>query len=323
MRILKQHHRHNDHHAPAPSLALLLAFSAARSASTYIMTPRTEVIASVVAYSICSGTLVLLNKLILHDLPYPSLVVSFQLTATLLFILTAKYSNKLPVDDLEWKYVVPYLYYIVAFAMGVYCNMRSLSISNVETVIVFRAMSPCLVAFLDAIFLGREYPSTRSWCGLLLIVLGAYGYASFDEQFQTQGLVAYGWPTAYLLIISFEMCYGKRIIRSVDLKTKSGPVLCKSFALRALPVQPRHASSDCRSLLPFSQKTRTYLASGQCCCSRILAVSQRNFRQTEWMANRFHPPRLCSYCWVASQVLVLATVAGGVATTSVRRALHL
>jgi len=218
------------------------------------MTSRTEVIASVVAYSICSGTLVLLNKLILHDLPYPSLVVSFQLTATLLFILTAKYSNKLPVDDLEWKYVVPYLYYIVAFAMGVYCNMRSLSISNVETVIVFRAMSPCLVAFLDAIFLGREYPSTRSWCGLLLIVLGAYGYASFDEQFQTQGLVAYGWPTAYLLIISFEMCYGKRIIRSVDLKTKSGPVLCKSFALRALPVQLHHAPSDCRSLLPFSSR---------------------------------------------------------------------
>ena len=189
------------------------------------MNPRTEVSAAVIAYSICSGTLVLLNKLVLHHMPYPSLVVSFQLAATLLFILSAKRFFGLPVDELQWNYVVPYLYYIVAFAMGVYCNMKSLSISNVETVIVFRAMSPCLVAFLDVLFLGREYPNTRSWIALLIIVLGAYGYASFDEQFQTQGLSAYGWPMAYLMIISFEMCYGKRIIRSVDLKTKSGPVL--------------------------------------------------------------------------------------------------
>lgn len=189
------------------------------------MNPKTEVVASVVAYSFCSGTLVLLNKLVLHHLPYPSLVVSFQLTATILFIFAAKHFGQLPVDDLKWKFIVPYLYYIVAFAMGVYCNMKSLSISNVETVIVFRALSPCLVAGLDAFFLGREYPSTRSWIALVIIVAGAYGYASFDTQFQTQGFSAYTWPTAYLLIISFEMCYGKRIIGSVDLKTKSGPVL--------------------------------------------------------------------------------------------------
>lgn len=184
-----------------------------------------EVAASVILYSLCSGSLVLLNKLTLHHLPYPSLVVSFQLSATILFILGAKHSGQLQVDDLEWKFVVPYLYYIVAFALGVYCNMRSLSISNVETVIVFRALSPCLVAFLDALFLGREYPSVRSWIALGTIVLGAYGYASFDVTFQTQGYSAYVWPFLYLNIISFEMAYGKRIIRSVDLKTKSGPVL--------------------------------------------------------------------------------------------------
>jgi hypothetical protein len=30
-----------------------------------------EVVASVIAYSLCSGTLVLLNKLTLHHLPFP------------------------------------------------------------------------------------------------------------------------------------------------------------------------------------------------------------------------------------------------------------
>jgi GDP-mannose transporter len=74
-------------------------------------------------------------------------------------------------------------------------------------------------------FLGREFPSTRSWAALATIFLGALGYASFDPKFKMQGINAYLWPTAYLAAISFEMAYGKNIIRSVDLKTKSGPVL--------------------------------------------------------------------------------------------------
>jgi drug/metabolite transporter (DMT)-like permease len=197
----------------------------ARSADTTKMTPQMETTAAILAYSLCSGTLVLLNKLILHHLPYPSLVVCFQLAATIAFIYAAKYCSNLDVDDLKWKYILPYLYYIVAFALGVYCNMKSLSISNVETVIVFRALSPCIVAFLDALFLGRDYPSMRSWMALLTIVAGAYGYASYDAKFQAQGWAAYGWPICYLFIISFEMAYGKQIIGSVDLKTKSGPVL--------------------------------------------------------------------------------------------------
>jgi len=189
------------------------------------MKNRTEVILSILSYSFCSGFLLLCNKLTLHQLPYPSLVVSFQLVGALCFIFGAKYLRYLTVDEIRWKYVVPYLYYIIAFSMGVFCNMKSLSLSNVETVIVFRALSPCVVAFLDAIFLGREYPSLNSWFGLGLIVVGAYGYASFDAKFQEQGWRAYMWPFFYLCIISFEMAYGKRIIRSVDLKTRSGPVV--------------------------------------------------------------------------------------------------
>ena len=189
------------------------------------MSPKMETIISIIAYSLCSGSLVLVNKLILHSLPYPSLVISFQLMATITFIYSAKFMGYLEVDPIRWKYVSPYLAYTVAFSLGVLCNMKSLSVSNVETVIVFRAMAPVLVSFLDAIFLGREWPSLRSWLALATIVLGAIGYAKADEAFQTQGIHAYLWPSWYLLIISFEMAYGKSIIRSVDLKTKSGPVL--------------------------------------------------------------------------------------------------
>jgi len=189
------------------------------------LTPRQEVIASVLAYSFCSGTLVLLNKLTLHFLPFPSLVVAFQLFACIVIIYGAKLIGLIKVDPIKWEHVKPYLLYIFFFSTGVYCNMRSLNTSNVETVIVFRALSPIIVAFLDAMFLGREYPSKRSWAGLITLVIGAYGYASFDEKFQTQGLNAYFWPTLYTIIIAFEMAYGKKIVKSVPLETKSGPVI--------------------------------------------------------------------------------------------------
>jgi len=72
-------------------------------------TNRQEIIASVVAYSLCSGTLVLLNKLTLHFLPFPSLVVTFQLSAALAFIYSAEALGYLKVDPLKWVHVVPYL----------------------------------------------------------------------------------------------------------------------------------------------------------------------------------------------------------------------
>lgn len=190
-----------------------------------VLTPKQEIIASIAAYSFCSGTLVLLNKLTLHYLPFPSLVVAFQLFACIVMIYGANYAGKIPVDPLKWEYIKPYLLYTVFFSTGVYCNMRSLNIANVETVIVFRALTPVLVALLDALFLGREWPSNRSWVGLVTLVAGAYGYASHDEKFQTQGYSAYFWPSLYTIIIALEMAYGKSIVKSVPLETRSGPVI--------------------------------------------------------------------------------------------------
>jgi drug/metabolite transporter (DMT)-like permease len=190
-----------------------------------ILTAKQEIIASITAYSFCSGTLVLLNKLTLHHLPFPSLVVAFQLLACIIMIYGANFTGKLPVDPLKWEFVKPYLLYTLFFSTGVYCNMRSLNIANVETVIVFRALTPVIVAMLDSLFLGREWPSTRSWVGLCTLVVGAYGYASYDEKFQTQGYSAYVWPSMYTVVIALEMAYGKRIVKSVPLETRSGPVI--------------------------------------------------------------------------------------------------
>lgn len=188
------------------------------------LSPRAEVIASVISYSLCSGSLVLVNKLILHYLPFPSLVIVIQLLSSIFVIYGGNFFGVMSIDELKWEFAKPYCIYTIAFSTGVYTNMMCLNTSNVETVIVARALSPLIVSVCDFIFLGREMPSKRSTAALCAIVVGAVGYARTDEQFISQGFSAYFWPFSYLCLITFEMVYGKQIVRSVKFKTVSGPV---------------------------------------------------------------------------------------------------
>mmetsp|Transcript_27357 Transcript_27357/g.31881 ORF Transcript_27357/g.31881 Transcript_27357/m.31881 type:complete len:362 (-) Transcript_27357:30-1115(-) len=188
------------------------------------LSPKAEIIASVISYSLCSGSLVLVNKLILHYLPFPSLVIVTQLFVSIFLIYGGNFCGVMHIDEMKWEFLKPYLVYTVAFSTGVYTNMMCLNTSNVETVIVARALSPLIVSFLDPIFLGREFPSKRSLGALGMIVIGAFGYASTDQAFISQGYSAYFWPFLYLNVITFEMVYGKKIVKSVKFKTLSGPV---------------------------------------------------------------------------------------------------
>jgi len=185
---------------------------------------RTEIVLSIICYSLCSGSLILINKLTLYNLPLPSIIISLQLFFTICFIYALNLFDLLPVDVLKWEFIKPYLIYTVAFSIGVFSNMTSLKNSNVETVIVFRSTAPLVVCVLESIFLGRELPSRRSCLALGMIGLGGFCYAATDKAFQDLGVGAYFWPLVYLCAISFEMVYGKVIVQNVKFVTRSGPV---------------------------------------------------------------------------------------------------
>jgi solute carrier family 35 protein len=74
----------------------------------------------------------------------------------------------------------------VAFLGAIFTNMKTLQYANVETFIVFRSSTPLLIALLDYAFLGRELPSLRSWCSLLLLLCGAIGYVMYDANFEVR-----------------------------------------------------------------------------------------------------------------------------------------
>lgn len=154
----------------------------------------------------------------------PALMTLVQLVSAVAFVFVLKYSKLGEVDDICWEKAVPYFYYALAFVGGVYSNMKALQVSNVETVIVFRALSPLAVSVLDFLFLGRELPNTRSLLSLTAVVVGAVIYVINDAQFALMGLAAYTWVTVYFIAICLEMTYGKKIVQDVKLNL-SGSVL--------------------------------------------------------------------------------------------------
>mmetsp|Transcript_8871 Transcript_8871/g.27728 ORF Transcript_8871/g.27728 Transcript_8871/m.27728 type:complete len:292 (-) Transcript_8871:106-981(-) len=177
--------------------------------------------ASIILYSLFSSSMLLVNKLTLSYLAFPSTVSFIQIIAAVAIIRGASVFNLLgDVDALEKDKVMPYLFYVVLFALALLANMKSLQHANVETVIVFRSLTPAAVALLDPAFLERDLPSPRSWLALAVIVAGAAAYAFEDAQFHEMGLSAYAWPTFYLVIIATEMTYGKLIVHAVDMKSR-------------------------------------------------------------------------------------------------------
>ena len=76
--------------------------------------------------------------------------------------------------------------------------------ANVETFIVFRSVTPIVVAIADAIF--RPYaatlPSARTGATLLLIFVGAVGYVQVDSSFSAH---SYLWGSIYVTVFCMEM----------------------------------------------------------------------------------------------------------------------
>eukprot|EP00440_Ansanella_granifera_P067221 gb/GFBE01072903.1/.p1 GENE.gb/GFBE01072903.1/~~gb/GFBE01072903.1/.p1 ORF type:complete len:357 (+),score=69.59 gb/GFBE01072903.1/:1-1071(+) len=174
---------------------------------------------AVLYYTVCSSTMLVANKVTMNAIPLPATVSALQLAGAIVFIKGASALRMMQVDSIAWPQVRSFLPYMVGFVVSVYASGRSLENSNVETVIVFRACSPLLVSILDWAFLGRNLPSLRSLCSLLGVVASAIGYVNTDADFKLNGLRAYTWVVIYLLAISFEMTYGKKLISGIKFET--------------------------------------------------------------------------------------------------------
>eukprot|EP00929_Paragymnodinium_shiwhaense_P108649 TRINITY_DN74973_c0_g1_i1.p1 TRINITY_DN74973_c0_g1~~TRINITY_DN74973_c0_g1_i1.p1 ORF type:complete len:354 (-),score=34.41 TRINITY_DN74973_c0_g1_i1:127-1188(-) len=173
---------------------------------------------SIFFYGLWSSVMLVSNKVTIHSIPLPATIFSVQIALTVVFIMTARSFELLRADPLTRDRVRTWFPYACSFCITIYCSGKVLTVSNVETVIVFRSCTPLTVCFMDYVFLGRSFPSLRSAISLLVVVAGAIGYVLQDSQFQLEGLRTYFWVFLYLVTITFEMTFGKYLIASVNFE---------------------------------------------------------------------------------------------------------
>jgi drug/metabolite transporter (DMT)-like permease len=192
-------------------------------------------------YALCSSTLLVINKVTVHNLPAPTTILYIQLGFTAVVIWTLGRVNILEVDRLEWQKAKSFILVTLGFAATLYANMKTLQHSNVETFITFRSSTPLVISVLDYIYLGRALPGLRSAFCLVGLLVGSAGYMITDSAFKVRrGLYHTATTCDYHPFGPWTL-------------PKLGIVLC-ACALRVITVaccRSRHTCGCCVGMWPF------------------------------------------------------------------------
>lgn len=212
----------------------------------------------VLYYGLASSTLIVINKLAVHNVKAPVFILMAQLLFAAGVVKGSAVAGFVEAEKLQWSLVRPFILIILGFLGTLYANIQVLSYSNVETFITFRSSTPLVLSIFDYIFLGRELPGGRSIFSLLLLVTSCAGYTWFDQGFQLQ---TYAWLLIWYCFFTFEACYVKHMCDTVKMSNwgKSaqplGPGLLGT-ALTQLPAAgaavQAHAGAVAACQLPFT-----------------------------------------------------------------------
>ena len=187
----------------------------------------------VVGYALCSSLLAIINKYAITKFNYPGLLTALQyLTSTLGVWLLGKLSL-LHHDPFTWNTAKKFFPAAAVFYLAIFTNTNLLRHANVDTFIVFRSLTPLLVAIADTAFRKQPCPSKLTFSSLVIILSGAVGYVMTDSGFT---LTAYSWALAYLVTITTEMVYIKHMVMNLGLNTWGFVLYNNLLSLMLAPV---------------------------------------------------------------------------------------
>ncbi|KAK4424569.1 GDP-fucose transporter 1 [Sesamum alatum] len=170
----------------------------------------------VIGYALCSSLLAVINKFAITKFNYPGLLTALQyLTSALGVWLLGKFGF-LHHDPFVLETAKKFLPAALVFYLAIFTNTNLLRHANVDTFIVFRSLTPLLVAIADTAFRKQPCPSKLTFLSLVIILGGAVGYVATDNGFT---LTAYSWAIAYLVTITTEMVYIKHMVTNLGLNT--------------------------------------------------------------------------------------------------------
>ncbi|KAB5514231.1 hypothetical protein DKX38_028137 [Salix brachista] len=170
----------------------------------------------VVGYALCSSLLAVINKFAITKFNYPGLLTALQYLTSASGVWVLGKSGFLYHDSFSYETAKKFLPAALVFYLAIFTNTNLLRHANVDTFIVFRSLTPLLVAIADTLFRKQPIPSKLTFVSLFVILGGAVGYVATDSAFT---LTAYSWALAYLVTITSEMVYIKHIVSNIGLNT--------------------------------------------------------------------------------------------------------
>lgn len=170
----------------------------------------------VIGYALCSSLLAVINKFAITKFNYPGLLTALQYLTSALGVWVLGKLGFLHHDPFVLDIAKKFLPAAIVFYLAIFTNTNLLRHANVDTFIVFRSLTPLLVAVADTAFRKQPCPSKLTFLALLTILGGAVGYVATDNGFT---LTAYSWAFAYLVTITTEMVYIKHMVTNLGLNT--------------------------------------------------------------------------------------------------------
>ncbi|KQJ89814.1 hypothetical protein BRADI_4g27870v3 [Brachypodium distachyon] len=170
----------------------------------------------VIGYALCSSLLAIINKYAVTKFNYPGLLTTLQYLTSAAGVWVLGKFGFLCHDPFNLETAKKFAPAAVVFYLAIFTNTNLLVHANVDTFIVFRSLTPLLVAIADTTFRKQPCPSKLTFLSLVIILGGAVGYVITDSAFS---LTAYSWAFAYLVTITAEMVYIKHIVTNLGLNT--------------------------------------------------------------------------------------------------------
>ena len=184
----------------------------------------------ILAYSVSSSLLLVINKLAIAAVPAPSFILLCQLSSCALFIRVLAAAGVVECERLRPAKARQFAVIVGGFIATLYANVTALSYVPVDTIICFRASMPLVIACIEYALMGRELPCARSWCALGGVLLGVVGYTALDIHFSAIG---YLWLGIWYACGVGEMVFVKQVVDSVRMTTWS-----RSYYQNVLAIVP-------------------------------------------------------------------------------------
>ncbi|KAG9459583.1 hypothetical protein H6P81_004091 [Aristolochia fimbriata] len=187
----------------------------------------------VIGYALCSSLLAVINKYAITQFNFPGLLTALQYLTSVLGVWVLGKLKLLHHDPFTFDTAKKFFPAAFVFYLAIFTNTNLLRHANVDTFIVFRSLTPLLVAIADTLFRKQPLPSKLTFLSLVIILGGAIGYVMTDSAFT---LMAYSWAFAYLITITTEMVYIKHMVTNLGLNTWGFVLYNNLLSLMIAPV---------------------------------------------------------------------------------------